>query len=968
MRRAYIVALLLTALAGTSTFAQTPMLRHCSTRDGLTSNVVYRIVQDRQGFLWFCTDFGACQFDGHEFLGFTSRQGLPDNEVFTLKEDGAHRLWVSCYNDKPCYIADRIVYNVNNSALCRVIDKYMPHDAYNTRADLRKPFFEGLLPNCINEAMAIPFCSYLNPEEVSFLCWRGSKEYFLNRSRMMMISGNKIKRIIPFKVRLVYYSGDDLFAYSYEKGSNINVLYKMRLVDDTAIVTEKINLPCRVYFFSRFEDSTILLATERGVIRYRNGTVDTNSFILGNIPVSGIHEDNEGNYWFSTLTDGVYMLPHSMPVKYPGKKNNNIESVCKMPSGALVTGYDNGEVDLLDTNGKITILLPSLTYRNRVLKLVAVHKDVLCAVCDDGFYFINLQRHTVDKCLKYAAKDMCARNDDCLLAYGGGAGRFDLRTKATTNLWIKRTTAIMRDPDNTIWLGTLSGVFTCKDGQFKKFGYDTLLSQSRITSLACAGNIVVIGTNQYGIYVWRNGLLLHLNEANGLSNNMCKKLFSDGNNNVWICTNKGIDKITFNNNGPGYQISHFTTLDGVPENGINDFFVGQGQIYIATTDGVVVLAANRNRYRVPVNTYITSILANNVAYNITQNLVLKYNQNNLQIKFTGISFSGGDNIQYKYVLQGTGHDTVYTSNNTMNLSAVNPGSYTLLIWARYEDGPWPELPAQLMFTILPPFWQTYWFAGAALLITGLAIYLLFKRRVKTIKIAAAEKTALYKRMTELEMQALRAQINPHFVFNALNSIQNYYNQNDELSANKYMTTFAHLIRQTFTHSRDQWLTLAEEKEMIQTYIELEQMRFKDIFTFRIDIAPEIDPETTRIPAMLIQPYVENAINHGLRHMERGGSLTISFTIKGNNLICIIEDNGVGFKRAAQLTIAAKKHRSMGMEITQKRIATINQLYSTSITVTVTDKTELADKKGTLIEIIIPSEKEHTYEGYKNINN
>jgi LytS/YehU family sensor histidine kinase len=230
------------------------------------------------------------------------------------------------------------------------------------------------------------------------------------------------------------------------------------------------------------------------------------------------------------------------------------------------------------------------------------------------------------------------------------------------------------------------------------------------------------------------------------------------------------------------------------------------------------------------------------------------------------------------------------------------------------------------------------------------------RRVQRIRAAERSKTELNRKMAELEMQALRAQINPHFIFNALNSIQNYYSQNDERNANRYLTNFATLIRQTLTHSRDNWLTLADEIAMIRTYIELERMRFRDKFSYNILVDDAVDTEQIKIPAMLIQPYVENAIHHGLRHLaSKGGLLSISFSIRNKQLVCIIDDNGVGFSQAAEMEKRTTVHRSLGMEITKNRIETIGQLYNMHIGISIRDKdtTNTKAATGTEVQIIIP---------------
>lgn len=228
--------------------------------------------------------------------------------------------------------------------------------------------------------------------------------------------------------------------------------------------------------------------------------------------------------------------------------------------------------------------------------------------------------------------------------------------------------------------------------------------------------------------------------------------------------------------------------------------------------------------------------------------------------------------------------------------------------------------------------------------------------MKALQKRAEHKARNRQQLAELEMKALRAQINPHFIFNALNSIQSYYSQNDELKANHYMTSFALFIRLTLIHSQSHWLPLRQEIAMLRTYIELEQMRFKELFSFTIICGPGVEPAAISMPAMLIQPYVENAINHGLRYLKgRKGLLTLKFIEQKDVLLCEVEDNGVG--RGYAGNSAPPKHISLGMKINRERIDTMNRMYDIDIRIAVVDKqTDSGTPEGTLITLFIPLKK------------
>ena len=297
-----------------------------------------------------------------------------------------------------------------------------------------------------------------------------------------------------------------------------------------------------------------------------------------------------------------------------------------------------------------------------------------------------------------------------------------------------------------------------------------------------------------------------------------------------------------------------------------------------------------------------------------------------------------------------------TGNTYINFATLPPGTYTLKIKAKNKFG--IESPVKsIHITITPPWWKTWWLFSLVFAGTAAAIIFLYKRRIKKIK-----KEEEVKRMTEaqfaaLEQQALQAQMNPHFIFNCLNSIQSFIIANDVYGANKYLSGFAGLIRQTLDHSSLSAISIAEETKYLHTYLELERMRFKNKFTYTITNDGTGITEIN-IPAMIIQPFVENAIQHGIQHRrDNEGKVTIHFKKDHeNNLYCIITDNGLGREKASELK--SKQHieyQSKGTDITQKRINIINDQHKTNIAILSEDITA-GDNSivGTKVTIYFPA--------------
>jgi len=215
--------------------------------------------------------------------------------------------------------------------------------------------------------------------------------------------------------------------------------------------------------------------------------------------------------------------------------------------------------------------------------------------------------------------------------------------------------------------------------------------------------------------------------------------------------------------------------------------------------------------------------------------------------------------------------------------------------------------------------------------------------------------AMGRKISELTQANLRQQMNPHFIFNTLNSIQYYVFQNDKLASNNYMTKFASLMRKTLENSMHTAIPIKEELDALQLYLELEELRFKEKFDWSIEVDDEIDTLAYKIPTMLIQPYVENAISHGLMNKEERGSLKVSMELRGDVILCTIEDNGIGREKAKAIQKERdENHVSLGTSITENRLRLVNEVYGKTMKVTYTDlKDETGQAAGTKVEITIP---------------
>lgn len=953
------IFLLLLFIQSPVIWAQQPLLRHYSTMDGLPSNVVYDVFQDSKRFLWFCTDQGVSRFDGHSFENFSSKSGLPDNEIFRVQEDDLHRLWLVCYDHKACYIQDGKVYNSSNSSICREIEKAgIDYELLFKNSDGK--WCLGGRKTCMLNEHAITVSAATYEQDIADYFTYDGITYTLNRGFFARIENGRRTVLLERKFKTIYHYHNKIFlCHTDIKNGFLDITLEGKKVK----IEHELIPPAWINAFYALSDSTIICGTEKGTLLYnpRSATFSRSLLLPENIAVNRILKDHEGNIWFTTLNNGVYMQLAASPYVY--NKMSGMKSDVILTAGIVghkvMAGYDDGFSIISPDNAIRNYALKSATHRNRIKFVFQTpDPDQYLVASDYGLYLLNKSSQTSLRIFRLAHKDGYSNGrDNYLLGTASNAYAYDFHKKILTTIWYKRTTAIIKS-DETIWMGTLDGVYykTPTDSA-KKLHTDSTLSHSRITSLSLLQDKLVITTSNNGLFIYdKNHPLIHLDELSGISNNNCKKAITDKNN-IWLNTGSGLDKICLSDHTIT-GIYQYSPSDGLVTDNINDISILNDKLYVATNDGLIILhTTNKEVMQKPPLIYLSSIMIRNVLYHEVRPMVLDHTQNDIQVNFTGISFAGGQDIEYKYTLGNS--DTTYTKLGTVNFSALQPGRYQFSVWARVKHGIWTTTPASFSFLIKTPFWKTYWFIISCILFVLLLILYYGIWKFMRIRSQAEEKAIRQRQMTELELQALRAQINPHFLFNALNSIQNYYSNNDERKANYYLTSFAGFIRKTLTYSKSQWIALPEEISLMKTYIELEQMRFKNVFSFEISVSDSLNQAKMKVPAMLIQPYVENAINHGFRNLSgRPGELLLHFETKEGVLICVIDDNGIGVIKSQK--VRKNGHQSLGMSISSQRIETINQLYQTSIAVRIIDKASLFPAAtGTRIEIRIPQKE--TYE-------
>jgi hypothetical protein len=334
-------------------------------------------------------------------------------------------------------------------------------------------------------------------------------------------------------------------------------------------------------------------------------------------------------------------------------------------------------------------------------------------------------------------------------------------------------------------------------------------------------------------------------------------------------------------------------------------------------------------------------------------LRIHYNENELMIAYTIIDYEKS-NYQFSYRLDPANPWIVVGDQRNVNLSNLQPGDYTIQLRASGKPG--VEKLQELQVVIRSPIWKTPWFITLAILFIGAAVYLRIRNRIYHIR----QKANIDKLLSQTEMKALQAQMNPHFIFNSLNSIGEMILNNENKDASNYLSKFARLIRITLDQSSQSMVSLRNTIDYLERYMEMENIR-NSHFTHQISVDPTLDIDETMVPPMLIQPFIENALWHGVSAGNKHIHVKIKFCKRNDNLVCTIDDNGIGIHNARQQTHKNGQHQPVGIANIQTRVALLNEKYNLHGHISIEDKKDIAGQTetGTLVTLHLPLEIEET---------
>lgn len=945
--------------------SQTPAYLQYTVRDGLPGNLVYCCAQDRRGLLWFGTDKGLSCFDGVQFRNYGIEDGLPDPEILGIKEDSFGRLWLFCFQKKPCYFfngriitakQDTVLNNINSDiGVTKIIED-------------QGLWYIGMTKTCYYSDN-IKIKSYVFPYNIYSLC--------KIKNTLLFFGGNYIMRLNSSgKAFPIYNVGIPPETTHINIGvSNNNILYShgnnaVLLKYDNGRIQEimRINQPSGEVFVDR-RGRFWICSKISGAVCFdnKNGTCENPVYFLKNKKVTSMLEDAQGTFWFSTIDEGIIAIPKNAPLIYGSESfpSLNIRTISIDSTFQLCVGDNMGNINIINIDKITKVSLHNGKIYDQIRQTVPLGRNGFWAATDKGLYLVDSFFNDINIKIKFIAlKSIVVQGDNIWYASASRMGRFHVPSEKDVHI-IKnyRFTSLCEDSEKNIWAGSISGLYSQIDSFQKNWGNNFLELENKIIAIKNGfDNKLWIATPNGLLKVKvKNGSVLSVD----IINKKIKKpiyniqsLFVEQNGTVWMATNRGVYALDTCNN-----VKHFDTHDGLADDDVNTILVNKDTLWAGTVSGLTRLLLKPTEENGDFPTYITKLKYQNDNINQSHwlidslanhyDLILPKDATNIEFNLAGLDFRSRGNLQFEVIRCQelmpfkwwtfdnlvcfiTNHESVHIDTVTGGVQTLSlgtyfpPGKYRMCVTAIKVSGLRSKYPDTWAF-IKPPFWyETIWFNLLLWLVIIYGIWRIYRTRVAyQMALAAA---------SELQLTALQAQINPHFIGNAINAIQQFLHPPDPERASEYISVFMRLLRRTMRFSENTFIPLQEEISYDKEYLELAQLRFENQFRYEIIGENEIPPDTF-IPTMILQPILENSTIHGVK-MQGASLLRIEFSFNEPILSCKVTDDGIGYKESMkQKLLAGTKRESKGLILLQKKIESLNTIYNLDLQVLIHDLSE-----------------------------
>ncbi|MEM6721470.1 MAG: histidine kinase [Bacteroidota bacterium] len=946
-------------------------------KDGLPDKAFYDVVEDDDGIIWLASDKGLYRYDGYSYTLLThpNQRGLA---VFNLVKDVHNQIWFTNLSNQLFVVKNGVIqlfgtFNellVGNLATLTDVPNHIVISSGNYLIIVNKQTGKIVY----TEKLRIHIKPFLFQNALYVGVSKGEKKEFLYTIDLITF---ETKRVHDLAVNFQTYrqslgmSLQDEVVF-FVNGLRTKAFYKLTK-DDTIIPLQHQFPPIRIISIQTISNE-LWFCTEKGVIvcTLTGNTLHIKNHFLQDEFASQITKDQHENYWVSTTNNGVFVIPNPeiKAIQLP-RKNDSFKRMFVGHTGNLLFSTIKYQLFTYTPLQK-SLQHIQLPYQEDIRYVFYDPYEKKYNVEIEGYQYILLSRdfdwiaNASDKLKSVSVKEHAFMSDGQLMVstnYNFAILSADKTSNTMRYEYIdrKRSYACLYDEKNKYsYYSNTKGLFvvdaalqpkeiTCK-GESVLIQKMTQTRDGRIWCLSFKKGIFVLENNE---------VITNYSTENGLLSNFNSHIASFENH-VWIAGEKGLQQIDF----AQHTIRNLTKNDGIPSYEFTGLHIQNHQVYVSTRNELCFFDERKVFKTIhTIEPYFTSIeIADSVVAFSPEGYHLKHHQNKIKIKYNTNGFLSKNNVNYIYKLSGVDPDWQkgIVGINEVLYNSLPAGNFVFELKA--FEGENISKTITIQFQIAQVYYKTWWFYALITILIIFVIWYVFyrmnKQKNKRQQNLLAQQTKDLENI-RLKLESLRSQMNPHFIFNALNSIQDYIIQNEKSLARRFLVKFSELIRMYLEHSQRDTITISEEIEALQIYLELEKERFETTFSYQLKIAKILENSQVAIPTFLIQPYIENAITHGLLHKENHRNLHIKFETdeKLTHITCTIIDNGIG--RAASEKINKNrpfKPKSFSTMANQKRIDLLNKTNQEPIKLRIIDNFEASEASGTTVIITIPTQK------------
>lgn len=905
---------------------------------GLPTNNLYHILVDHNDKIWFGSDYGVTCFDGIQFKTFTTEDGLLDNTVIRCYEDSLHRIWFQHVNQAPSYFykgeihqlkpsqdllfsstatlfteisKGRLIYSGDNEFSSGIME-ILPNLTYKLHTRTIKN--EGAVVGYKNDVL------YYSTE---------NKGEFLDLTTAPICSNNECYNWAKIGV------GDKALARPLQFIEN-----------QDSILIQKYRIKRTYHIYKK--NNQKFIASSNGLYCFKksgkNWLLDWHLF-SGKTIVS-VNTDHKGNVWATSINDGLFFVPKLQYSTISLSNNQRFIQSDTYKSKIYVVGenlkfsrIENNKIQPLPIRQPF-VVDPSLstpTYLFNTKGLVC-RRNSECFISKNYTDWEKIQPYKAD----VGHTHVYQKNDSAKFIYYFGFNGLSVLNIHSSDLKIETITnkigriKCLAEHNDKLYIGTQKGIYLRYKKNIQRFK-SNLFGNSKITGLVLMDEYLFIATGDKGVWIYNTSNQYLFRAAGPILSKVIKGIYTDNNQSIWVHTNFGLQEFFVD----GSKLRENRILDLKTLLKVNDIlqlYTLNDTLKILTDKTFFSIPLNQKFKRYQVKLNLDAFFVNGKRQNYRNDLELQNDESDLSFDLSFVNHTAHPVFFYYRINKGK---WVLNNSSNFNFSSLSHGFYKIDFKAESPFLKTAYLP-NFKIEIQKTWWQSTYFILSVFVLSIFSVGMLVKWRI-------TKKQEVKRRSLSNELFSLQSQMNPHFTFNSLNSVQSYLSTNDKRAAQIYLADFAQLMRKIMDQAKLNLISLEEEVNFLQQYIQLEQRRLDNSFQFEIFIDPSISPSDSFLPTLMLQPFVENAIWHGVASASNAGEIHIRFTRENELLVCEITDNGPGLN---QNKAQRPFHKSAGINNVRERMRLFEELFNKKIELEIINLTQ-NNLTGVRVQLKVP---------------